>query len=244
MERLALTTEAIAGLVHDGLAARAGAWSMGVQGALAEFAVLDGERVEVRRTGVGGRTVEAVTAGGGIRLTIGDDTVALLDGDDGLVLAVPREGLPAARTQVTLAPADPGALRPVDEEAVIVDLGVGHRAAAFCVRTADPDLVAALQAVAGENWREALDAVGHRLVAASPHRVVTGPLGRIEVYNPIPVEWGASPEGCHTHLLPALLETGRETAEDFVLPPQLAAGGNWTNPGWGAKFTLVKSPPT
>jgi hypothetical protein len=145
---------------------------------------------------------------------------------------------------VTAAPADPGALRPADEKAVLVDLGVGYRVAAFCVRTADPALVAALQAVTGANWREALDAVGHRLVDASPHRVVTGPLGRIEVYNPIPAEWGASPEGCHTHLLPALLETGRETADDLALPPQLAAGGNWTNPGWGAEFTLVKSPPT
>jgi hypothetical protein len=244
VERLALTAEEIVELVLDGLAAGAGAWSMGVQGALAEFAVVAGERVDVRRTGAGGRTVEAVTAGGGIRLTIGDDTVALLDGDDGLVLAVPRAGLPAARTRVTAVAADLGALRPQDERAVMVDLGVGHRVAAFWVRTADPDLVAALQALAGTNWREALDAVGHRLVAASPHRVVTGPLGRIEVYNPIPLEWGASPEGCHTHLLPALLETGRETAEDLALPPQLAAGGNWTNPGWGAKFTFVKSPPT
>ena len=244
MERLALTAEEIAEVVHDGLAAGAGAWSMGVQGALAEFAVVAGERVDVRRGGAGGRTVEAVTAGGGIRLTIGDDTVPWRDREGGLILAVPRAGLPVARSQVTAVPADPGALRPVDEKALMVDLGVGHRVAAFCVRTADPDLVVALQAVAGENWREALDAVGHRLVAASPHRVVTGPLGRIEVYNPIPAEWGASPEGCHTHLLPELLETGRETAEDLALPPQLAAGGNWTNPGWGAKFTLVKSPPT
>lgn len=244
MERLALTAEELAELVHDGLAAGAGAWSMGVQGALAEFAVMAGERVDVRRTGAGGRTVEAVTAGGGIRLTIGDDAVAWLDGNDGLVLAVPRAGLPAARTQVTTMPADPGALRPEDEGTVMVDLGVGHRVAAFCVRTADPDLGAALAAVAGETWREALDTLGHRLVAASPHRVVTGPLGRIEVYNPIPAEWGSSPAGCHTHFLPALLETGRETAQDAALPPQLAVGGNWTNPGWGAKFTLVKSPPT
>ena len=76
-----------------------------------------------------------------------------------------------------------------------------------------PDLIAALRAVEGCSWREALDRVGHLLVAASPHRVVTGPLGRIEVYNPIPQEWHVSPEGCHTHLLPRLLETGRETAE-------------------------------
>jgi hypothetical protein len=244
VERLDLTAEEITELVHDGLAAGAGAWSMGVEGALAEFAVMAGEPVEVRRTGAAGRTMEAVTAGGGIRLTIADDTVALLGGDGGLVLAVPRAGLPAARTRVTAVSGDPEALRPVDEQALIVDLGVGHRVAAFCVRTADPDLVAELRSLEGETWRETLDAVGHRLVAASPHRVVTGPLGRIEVYNPIPAEWDASPEGCHTHLLPALLETGRETAEDLALPPQLAGGGNWTNPGWGAKFTLVKSPPT
>src|SRR5882757_1685081 len=28
------------------------------------------------------------------------------------------------------------------------------------------------------------------------------------------------------------------------LTPQLVAAGNCTNPGWGASFTLVKSPPT
>lgn len=241
MERLALAADGIADLVHEALAGGVGGWSMGAQGALAEFAVVEGERVAVRRTG---RTVEAVTAGGGIRLTIGDDTVAYAGGDDTVLLAVPRAGLPPAKDRVSAAPADPEALRPEDGRAVLVDLGVGHAVAAFCVRAADVELVAALRAVEGKTWREALDEVGHMIVAASPHRVVTGPLGRIEVYNPIPAEWGASPEGCHTHLLPALLETGRELAEGVDLPPQLAAGGNWTNPGWGAKFTLVKSPPT
>jgi hypothetical protein len=244
VQRLALTADGIADLVHESLDAGAGGWSMGVQGALAEFAVVAGERAQIRRKGPGGRMVEALTAGGGIRLTIGDDTEAFADGDDTVLLAVPRAGLPAATVRVSAAPTDPEALRPQDEKAVVVDLAVGHAVAAFCVRTADPELVAALRAVEGRTWREALDLVGHRIVAASPHRVVTGPLGRIEVYNPIPQEWGASPEGCHTHLLPALLETGRELAEGVELPPQLAAGGNWTNPGWGAKFTLVKSPPT
>ena len=244
MERLRLTSDGILDLVHEALVGGAGGWSMGVQGALAEFAVVAGERPVVRRTGPGGRTVEAVTAGGGIRLTIGADTVAFADGEDTVLLAVPRAGLPPATTRVSVAPTDPEALRPEDGKAALVDLGLGHSTAAFCVRTADPELVAALRAVEGRTWRETLDAVGHRIVAESPHRVVTGPLGRIEVYNPIPKEWGASPEGCHTHLLPALLETGREVAEGGELPPRLAAGGNWTNPGWGAKFTLVKSPPT
>jgi hypothetical protein len=224
----------IAELVHGALEDTVGGWSMGVQGALAEFALVGDERSEVRRSGPGGRTVEAVTAGGGIRLTITDDTVAYRAGSDGgITLAVPRSTLPPPSLRVMAAPADPAALRPEDEKAVLVDLAVGHSAAAFCVRTADPDLIAGLRAVEGRSWREALDRVGHLLVAASPHRVVTGPLGRIEVYNPIPMERDASPEGCHTHLLPRLLETGREMAEGDELPPQLAAAANCTKPGWG-----------
>ena len=235
MRALALHPDRIAELIHGALADAASAWSMGVQGALAEFAVIGDERVEVRRGGPGGRTVEAVTAGGGIRLTITDDTVAYSAGSDrGVTLAVPRSVLPAPSLRVTVEPADPGALRPDDEKAALVDLAVGHSAATFCVRTADPDLIAALRAVEGRSWREALDSVGHVLVAASPHRVVTGPLGRIEVYNPIPPEWHASPEGCHTHLLPRLLETGRETADGDELPAELVAAANCTNPRWGS----------
>jgi len=242
---LDLSADGIAELAEAALEDGAGGWSMGVQGALAEFATVGDERPAVRRTGPGGRTVEAVTNGGGIRLTITDETVAYSTGPDrGIALAVPRRTLPAPSLRVTTAAADPAALRPEDEKAVLVDLAVGHAAAAFCVRTADPELIAALRAVVGREWREALDAVGHLLVAASPHRVVTGPLGRIEVYNPIPPARDASPEGCHTHLLPHLLETGRETAEGDELPAQLAAAANWTNPGWGRSFTFVKLPPT
>jgi hypothetical protein len=255
MRRLALTPAEIADLVHEALAAGAdgGGWSMGVQGALAEYAVVGGERPEVhRRAGPHGSTVEALTAIGGIRLTITDATAAFGhsaggsggDAVDRVTLAVPRSALPPPSLCVTSTAGDPGALRPEDEKAVVVDLGVGHSAAAFCVRTAEPDLIAALRAVEGRPWREALDRVGHRLVAASPHRIVTGPLGRIEVYAPIPLRQDASPEGCHTHLLPPLLETGREVAPGDELPPQLAAAGNWTNPGCGRSFTFVKLPPT
>jgi hypothetical protein len=253
VRRIALPPEAIADLAYEVLAAgpAGGGWSMGVQGALAEYAAVAGEQPDVRRTGPNGRTVEAVTAGGGIRLTITDDTVAFGrpggdagDAVDTIVLAVPRSTLPPPSLRITSSPADPAALRPEDEKAAVVDLAVGHSAAAFCVRTADAGLLAALRTVEGCTWREALDRVGHRLVAASPHRIVTGPLGRIEVYGPIPLQQDASPEGCHTHLLPPLLETGREVAEGDELPPQWAAAGNWTNPGWGRSFTFVKLPPT
>jgi hypothetical protein len=244
VQRLPLTADEIADVVWALVDERRTAWSMGVQGALAEFAVVGGEPVEARRSGPGGRVVEAVSAGGGLRLVLTDDVVAFADGPDTVLLAVPRTRLPLATSRVRSAAGDGEALRPEDRDAALVDLGIGHSAAAFCVRTADPELVADLRALEGATWRQALDAVGHRLVAASPHRVVTGPLGRIEVYNAIPAEAGASPEGCHTHLLPARLKTGRELAADVGLPPQLAAGGNWTNPGWGAKLTFVKSPPT
>jgi hypothetical protein len=225
---LDLDPDGIADLVERSLFEGVGGWSMGVQGALAEFVVVAGEGVDIRRRG---RTVEARTAGGGIRLTISDQTLAYGDGSGTVTLAVPRATLPAPSLQVTVAPADPGALRPEDAPAVLVDLAVGHSAAAFCVRTPDPALIARLRAVEGLTWQEALDEVGHLVVATSPHRVVTAPLGRIEVYNPIPAQWAASPEGCHTHLLPALLATGREVAEGEELPPQLAAAGNCTKPG-------------
>lgn len=234
MRPLAFDPDGIADLIHGALADAAGDFSMGVQGALAEFAAVEGEAVEVRRSGPRRRTVEAVTAGGGIRLTVTDDTVAYRSGPDrGVTLAVPRTVVSAPRLTVTAEPADPGALRPEDEKAVLVDLAVGHSGTAFCVRTADPDLVAALRVIEGCSWREALDRVGHLLVAASPHRVVTGPLGRIEVYNPIPQQWHVSPQGCHTHLLPRLLETGRETAGGDELPHELVAAAHCTNPGWG-----------
>ena len=229
MRSLDLTSDEIADLAQRVLEAGMGGWSMGIQGALAEFAVGSDERPEVHRGGPDGRTVEAVTPGGGIRLAITDDTVAYGGGSDGTItLAVPRSTLPAPSLRARVAPADPAALRPEDVKAVLVDLAVGHSAAAFCVRTTDADLIAALRAVEGRGWREVLDRAGHLLVATSPHRVVTGPLGRIEVYNRIPMARDASPEGCHTHLLPHLLETGRETAEGGELPPQLAAAAYCT----------------
>lgn len=243
MRPLPLAPDGIADLVERTLVEGAGGWSLGVEGALAEYALLPGGRADVRRAG---RTVEAIASGGGLRVTITDDTVAYATGrgETDITLAFRRSALPPAAPGVTVAPGDPDALRPEDRSAVLADLAIGHAGAAFCVRTADPDLATALAGLEGRTWRDVLDALGHRLVAASPHRVVLGPLGRIEVWNPIPPDAGASPEGCHTHLLPALLETRREVPEGEELPPQLVAAGNWTNPGWGSRFTLVKSPPT
>ncbi|HYH49248.1 MAG TPA: hypothetical protein VEG38_06845, partial [Acidimicrobiia bacterium] len=222
MQRLALDADAIADLAHDVLQSAAGGWSMGVQGALAEFAVPEDDpgSVAIRRVG---RTVEAHTAGGGLRLTVTDETQAFRVGGAGAVyLTVPRHTLPAPPAGVTVAESDADSLRPEDGHGVFADLAVGHGAAAFCVRTADPDLAKRLRAVEGAAWRDALAAVGPALVAASPHRIVTTALGRIEVYAAIPASDAASPPGPHTHLLPALLSAGRELPSGVELPPDVA----------------------
>jgi hypothetical protein len=236
MQRLELTPDGIADLAHGALLDAVGGWSMGVQGALAEF-VADDRRVDVRRAG---RTVEALTGGGGLRLAISDATQAFAmadphrpDGPGTVYLAVPRTSLPAPPAGVTILGPDRAPVRPQDGGDVVVDLAVGHGSAAFCVRTGDGGLVARLRAVAGATWREALAAVGPAVVAASPHRVVITPLGRLEVWAAIPPEQGASPDGPHTHLLPGLLATGRELPAGHALPAEFApAAAFHPPPGW------------
>jgi hypothetical protein len=218
--RLALDPDGIAELAHGLLAQAAAGASMGVQGAIAEFAVAGGDPAvaTVRRAG---RTVEALTAGGGLRLTVTDETVAFASSGT-VYLAVPRHRLPAPASGLSVAETDPGALRPEDGDDLFVDLAVGHAAARFCVRTGDTGLGEQLRALEGATWPEVLDRLGHALIATSPDRVVITPLGRIEVSAPIPAEWGASPDGPHTHLLPALLRTGRELPAGVDLPADLA----------------------
>lgn len=239
MRPLALSPEAIVELAHDSLGRAVGGWSMGVQGALAEFAVPGGDlaAVAVRRSG---RTVEASTAGGGLRLTITDDTRAFAvpgpPGEDGagtLYLAAPRRSLPAPAAGLAVADGDPAALRPEDRDDLLVDLAVGHASASFCVRTRDGELAKRLRAVEGVTWQQALEETGPALVAASPDRVVATALGRIEVYGPIPPPGGESPDGPHTHLLPALLANGRELPAAVQLPPEFApAAAFHPPPGW------------
>jgi hypothetical protein len=51
---------------------------------------------------------------------------------------------------------------------------------------------------------------------------VITPLGRIEVWSPIPSDGASSPDGPHTHLLPGLLATGRELPDGHALPADVA----------------------
>jgi hypothetical protein len=177
-------------------------WSMGGEGALAEVAP-DGGPLE---TGRSGPTLWMVTSGGGLRITFTAVTAAFVargknDRPSAVVFAVPETSRPNVRTTLTMVGPDRDALRVDRRGDQLVDLGLGQPVA-FCVRTGDPDLLDALRMHEGASWRSALPAMGPALVAASPDRVLCGPLGRAEIYNPIPPPHGRSPTGSHTHLIP------------------------------------------
>ena len=63
--------------------------------------------------------------------------------------------------------------------------------------------------------------LGRTIVEAGPHRVFLSPLGRIEVYQPIPKSRGDTDllDGPHTHLLPDLFGRDGHAPWTPVVPP-------------------------
>lgn len=234
------TGDELADVVHAVLRdPGAGVWTVGVEGALAE---LDwgGEGPAVERDG---RTLVAASAQARLRLVMADRVAAFVaaSGEPGarvvhaVVLAVPRTSLAPATPGVTIVGRDAAAIRATDGDGTLVDLGLGRAEASFGVRVddADPELLDHLWGVAGLSWAEASGRVGPAVVAASPTRVVRTAVARAEVLSPIPPPDGASPEGPHTHLLPALLELGRELPVGLCLARRWApAAAFYPGPGW------------
>jgi hypothetical protein len=101
-----------------------------------------------------------------------------------------------------------------DRHDTLYDVGLGQAAGQFGIRTGRPDLMEALEARLGQTWPSLLTTLGGQLVRASPTRVICGPIGRIEVFSAIPPAGGRSPEGSHTHLLPARLARGGGLSSD------------------------------
>lgn len=223
--RLGWSAAEVRSFVASTLRPGSGTWVLGISGAVAEFCVGPGEPLELD---LGGPDLVARTARAALRLAIADDVraLSLSPGEPAVggivVLAVPRgradRAVPGGL--VDLGP-DRDAVAPGAEQR-LVDLGVGPFPARFCVRTGDPGLIRDLRAHAGLRWPDLLAAAGAQILRASPTRVVTAPIGRVEVFVPIPPPGGTSPEGPHTHLLPAHLATGRETPPGIDLPEVLA----------------------
>ncbi|GAA3062620.1 hypothetical protein GCM10010464_28620 [Pseudonocardia yunnanensis] len=196
-------------------------WSMGTPGALAEF-VRSPDEPAVRTPGA------VATDRGGIRITVPPgcrplayETPAGPDDhwNHAVALCLPVErAYRAGRRVVTELGADPEPLRSQDAGAVVFDLGLGTPTVDACVRTADPDLLEILRAGCGRPLFEPGSALAATLVAVGPHRVFDTALGRVEVYAAIPQPSGSSPDGPHTHLLPALMRAGRSHGATVPVP--------------------------
>jgi len=87
----------------------------------------------------------------------------------------------------------------------------------MCVRTCDPQLIAALQSAEGTSLMSQ-SRVGAEVLRAQPHRVLASPVGRVEVFQPIPPPDGQSPNGPHTHLLPKLIAKHRYHSANAPIP--------------------------
>jgi hypothetical protein len=223
LQPLPWSPDEIADVAHRALVDGKGTWTIGVHGALAEFAVED-DRCDVDRRH---RRVTATSERGTFHLHVPDDVVAhTATGVDGslplVVLATPTT---SQRTvdRVTF----------VDDD--LVDLGLGAKAASFCVRVDIDELRSMLHAAEGETLQQLLDTNGADLLRLSPTRVVRSAVGRVEVRSPIPPPTGVSPDGPHTHLLPGDLALDRELPIGLELPTGWTTGAVfYPPPGWSA----------
>ena len=91
------------------------------------------------------------------------------------------------------------------------------RTADFLVRTGDAALLDVLRAACGRLWIDDR-ALNCAIVAASPARVIVSRLARVEITNPIPAPGGVSPDGPHTHLLPAIMRRARVHDANIPVP--------------------------
>jgi len=214
-------------LVAEHLANPASGWSIGTYGVLAEFAREAGEPCD--RSGL-----RVVTARGAIRVDANPAAIArayeVLSVQPslwhhGVLFCLPeRESAMPARRAITELGPDRDAIRAEDRAAVLFDLGLGSPAFAFCVRTSDSALAATLRRAEGAALLAAGREVAGALVAASPHRVAFSRLARIEVYQPIAPEGGATPTGPHTHFLPRLLRPLQSHPSNIRLPAGAVPG--------------------
>lgn len=215
---LRLSTDELRDLVERRLCS-AGTWTMGVHGAVAEFAA-DGASVQPGRDG---RASEAFTSTGAIRIDIDSSTRAFQIERPGahaaagpLVIASTRSQA-VARHVITELGADHEAIHDEDRSGVLFDLGLGRASAAFCVRAVG-DGVDLLRVECGTAWVDVAERLAPMIVERAPHRVVLAGGGRTEVTSPIRSPGASSPTGSHTHLVPGELELGRDLPLGVCLP--------------------------
>ncbi|HET7851103.1 MAG TPA: hypothetical protein VFL51_18800 [Pseudolabrys sp.] len=202
-------------------------WALGTFGAIAEFTR---ERGEDARLGLSSSVMSAVTARGGIRISLCEglqpvafETASKASWNQNFSLCLPlATAAMNRRFALTEVGADAEALRAEDREGVLFDLGLGIRHVDAMIRVQDQTVIDLLRTQAGKNVLDPGSPAMATILAANPHRVFASRCGRIEVYQPIPPHDGRSPEGPHTHVLPRLLAHGRTHAATEPIPDGLA----------------------
>lgn len=201
-------------------------WSIGTFGAVGEFSRDVDEPVRIRREA---DSMEVVTPRGALRITsatpltgVAWDTLSS-DGETwghALACCVPL----GAQTSGVIAAqgADSNSIRAEDRHGALFDLGVGTGTVRMCIRTFDDGLIAAMQQAEGMRLADCPQLMG-LFLRAQPHRVLTSPAGRIEVYQAIPAPDGRSPDGPHTHLLLKLIDKGAHSANTPIPEPLQSA---------------------
>ena len=206
---------------------RASSWSIGGYGAIAEFHWLPDDNPE-DDSGDDSGGLQVVTEAGALSLRLREDVVphayqGLSRHPDrwlqGIALCLPwRRARRGARAVLTELGPDRHAIRGRDRDAVLFDLGLALPHVDACVRSDSPELLQALRAGCGRSLLEPGNAVMPAIIEASPHRVFSSQLGRVEVYQRIGRAGQPTPLGPHTHVLPRLLAAQRASAEDNDAP--------------------------
>ena len=198
-------------------------WSLGTFGAIGEFTRDAGEPVEhLDDAGM----IGMVTARGGICFRAHADLRLIAselptrdDWSHRVALCLSRTSCAMSqRTGISELGPDRDALRPEDRDAVLFDLGLSTLQVDVCVRSGDPEVIAALRRHAGASLFAPDGELMQVMLAASPHRVFISRIGRAEIFQPIPPPGGRSPDGPHTHILPKLLAHRRTHAATEPLP--------------------------
>ena len=209
--------------ISDRFADNETTWSIGTFGAIAEFARDPEEAMELYH---GEEGISVVTARGGLRITahhklrlIASESPTAESWSHRVAFCLPEEICAMnGRTELTEIGPDREALRAADRAGVLFDLGLGTLQVDVCVRTNDPEIIAALRESTGKSvFAPGSDAMSV-ILARHPHRVFISRIGRAEVFQPIPPPNGKSPSGPHTHVLPKLLAHGRTHAATEPLP--------------------------
>ena len=203
----------IRALITTHLGRPSSAWSVGVRGAIAEFLRAEDEVIQPSEL----ERLEVRTGRGAIRVFPLDEVQQITyQNTRQFCLTRARARFPACHHVVTeLGPDSASVCREFADD-LLFDLGLGIPHVRACVRTAQPSLLDALRENTGCPLLGHDQELARALTAASPHRVFFSRLARIEVFGPIPTEH--TPNGPHTHLLPALVGTTDETLEAMIPP--------------------------